>query len=63
MNSDRIARWLSLAANLGVLAGIFLLIVELDQNREMMRAQIRHDMAMGIVDLLQVPASNEQLAD
>jgi FixJ family two-component response regulator len=29
----------------------------------MMRAQIRHDMATGVVDLLQVPASNEQLAD
>ena len=37
--------------------------MELDQNRDMMRAQIRHELAMGIVDLLQVPATNEQLAD
>lgn len=62
MESDRLTRWLTLAANLGVLVGIILLIVELDQNRDMMRAQIRHELAMGIVDLLQVPASNEQLA-
>jgi hypothetical protein len=43
--------------------GIILLIVELAQNRDMMRAQTRHELSMGIVDLLQVPASNEQLAD
>jgi hypothetical protein len=29
----------------------------------MMRAQTRHDLAAGIVDLLQVPAANPQLAD
>jgi hypothetical protein len=63
MDSDRLARWLTLGANLGVLAGIILLIVELDQNRDMMRAQTRHELAMGIVNLLQVPTSNEQLAD
>lgn len=62
MNSDRANRWLTLGANLGVLLGIVLLIIELDQNRDMMRAQIRHELAMGIVDLLQTPANNEQLA-
>jgi hypothetical protein len=56
-------RWLTLGANIGVLVGIILLIVELDQNNDMMRAQTRHELAAGIVDLLQVPASNEQLAD
>lgn len=63
VNSDRVNRWLTLGANLGVLVGIVLLIVELNQNRDMMRAQTRHDLAAGIVDLLQVAASNEQLAD
>ena len=62
MDSDRVNRWLTLGANLGVLLGIVLLIVELDQNRDMMRAQIRHELAMGIVDLLQTPANNKQLA-
>jgi len=63
VDSDRLNKWLTLGANLGVLVGIILLIVELDQNRDMMRAQTRHDLAMGIVDLLQTPANNEQLAD
>lgn len=62
MDTDRLARWLTLGANLGVLIGLLLLIVELNQNRDMMRAQTRHELAMGIVDILQVPASNEQLA-
>ena len=63
MESDRLARWLTIGANLGVLIGLLLLITELAQNREMMRAQVRHELAMGIVDLLQEPAANDQLAD
>jgi hypothetical protein len=63
VDSERLTRWLTVGANLGVLVGIILLIVELDQNRDMMRAQTRHELSMGIVDLLQTPASNEQLAD
>ena len=63
MESDRLARWLTIGANLGVLIGLLLLIAELKQNRDMMRAQIRHELAVGIVDLLQTPANNEQLAD
>ena len=62
MNTNKLAHWLSLGANIGVLVGIILLVAELNQNRDMMRAQIRHDLAMGIVDLLQTPASDEQLA-
>jgi len=54
---------LTLGANVAVLAGIVLLIVELNQNREQTRAQTRHELAMGIVDLLQTPATNPQLAD
>lgn len=63
MDSNQLSRWLTLGANIGVLAGIVLLIVELGQNRAMSRAQTRSELAMGIVDLLQTPASNEQLAD
>ena len=62
MEPDRLTRWLTLGANLGVLVGLILLIFELAQNRDMMRAQVRHDLAMGIVDLLQTPADNKQLA-
>lgn len=55
--------WLSLGANLGALVGIILLIMQLQQNRELTRAQVRHELAMAIVELLQTPASNQQLAD
>ena len=63
MESDRLTRWLSIGANLGVLIGLLLLVAELKQSHDMMRAQIRHELATGIVDLLQTPASNAQLAD
>jgi hypothetical protein len=63
VKADRLMRWLTIGANLGVLIGLLLLIAELNQNRDMMRAQIRHELAMGIVDLLDTPASNQQLAN
>jgi hypothetical protein len=34
MDLDRLNRWMTLAANLGVLVGIFLLLIELQQNTE-----------------------------
>jgi hypothetical protein len=43
MNADRVNRWLTLGANIGVLIGIILLLVELDQNRDLARAQIHQD--------------------
>jgi hypothetical protein len=58
----RMVRWLGLAANVAALIGLYLVVVQLQQNRELTRAQIRHDLAVGIVDLLQVPAGNAQLA-
>jgi hypothetical protein len=57
MDSDRLNRWVTLAANLGVLAGIFLLIIELQQNsesRELEAAQsylaLSHELDFRIVD-------------
>ncbi len=40
MNADKVNTWLSLGANIGVVIGLMLLIVEIGQNTEMMRAQI-----------------------
>ncbi|MDH3675357.1 MAG: hypothetical protein OES12_07660 [Anaerolineae bacterium] len=40
MNADNVNRWLTLGANIGVLVGLALLIVELDQNSDLVRAQI-----------------------
>ena len=45
LESDRLNRWLTLGAHVGVLVGIFLLIAELNQNSTLMRAQIFNDRA------------------
>ncbi len=43
---------LQLLGNAGVVIGILLLVYELNQNRDMMRAQTRHDLSQGTVELL-----------
>ena len=63
MESDRVNRWLTLGANIGVLVGIVLLIFELNQNREMMRAQIRNELTTGVQDLLRPVVVDQDLAD
>ena len=63
MDKDNLNRWLTLGANLGVLVGILLLILELDQTREMMRAQTRNEISVGIVDLMSQVATDPQLAN
>ena len=40
MDSDRLNRWLTLIANAGVVIGLVLLLIELEQNSDLMRAQI-----------------------
>ena len=42
MSADRLNAWLSLFANVGVVVGLILIIIEIQQNTEMMRAQISH---------------------
>ena len=62
MKSKQMNRWLTLGANIGVLIGIMLLVVELDQNREMIRAQTRNDISRQISDHLGMVANNSQLS-
>ena len=62
MESDKVNRWLTLGANIGVLIGIILVIVELDQNREMVRAQTRNDISQQLANRLLTVASDSQLA-
>ena len=45
MDSNRLNRWLTLGANIGVLVGIVVLIIEIAQNTEMMRAQMAQERA------------------
>lgn len=40
MNSEFLNKWLTLVANIGVLIGLFLLVFEIRQNTELMRAQV-----------------------
>jgi hypothetical protein len=63
VDSDRLNRWLTLGANIGVVIGIILLIVELDQNRDMMRAQIRNELARGVSDFLPSIVDDREFAD
>ena len=62
MNHDNLNKWMTLGANVAVLFGILLLVFELQQNREMVRAQTRSEISAGITDLLSQVANNEQLA-
>ncbi len=63
MDSDQVNRWLTLGANIGVLIGIILLLVELDQNREIVRAQTRNEIARTVVEFLFEQAGNPLLAE
>ena len=45
MRSEQINDWLTLAANLAVLAGIIFLVIEISQNTDMMRTQINQSRA------------------
>jgi hypothetical protein len=63
LDSDQLNRWLTLGANLGVLVGIILLVIELDQNRDMMRAQIRNELARGGADILLSVIHDREFAD
>lgn len=62
MTRFALAKWLAVVANIGALLAVLLIVVQLRQNRELMRAQIRHELANTIVDLLNTPASDSQLA-
>ena len=63
MDSDRLNRWMTLGANVAVLAGIVLLIVELDQNHDTVRAQTRNEISQGELILLGSMSSNRELAE
>lgn len=63
MNSEQLNRWLTLGANLAVLVGIGLLILELDQNHDMMRAQTRSEISQHELTLLGSMAGDKELVE
>ena len=63
MKKPDLGQTLAILANVGVVAGILLLVFELSQNREMMRAQTRNELSRGLTDVLSLSANNPLLAD
>jgi hypothetical protein len=63
MQGENVNRWLTLGANVGVLIGIALLVFELAQNRDMMRAQIRNDISQQLSNRLLMTAHDSQAAN
>jgi hypothetical protein len=53
MDNDRVNRWLSLGANVGVLVGIVLILIELNQNSDLMRAQISQSRADNLIESME----------
>ena len=62
MSKERLIQWIALVANCVTILGLALVILQLQQNRSLMRAQVRHELASTIVDLLNSTANNSQLA-
>ena len=55
MSADSVNRWLTLSANVGVVIGLVLLVVELNQNSSLVRAQIHQARANNYVsDMMQI---------
>ena len=53
MDSDRLNRWLTLGANVGVLIGLIILIVEIGQNTDIMRAQMAQSRADNLISSME----------
>jgi len=63
MDADRLNRWLTLAANIAVLVGIFFLAAEISQNTEMMRAQINQSRAEASMSEAQAMYNSQHLPE
>ena len=54
MKADSMNRWIALGANLAVLVGLFLLVLELRQTNSIARAEARNSMTQEVISLLQM---------
>jgi hypothetical protein len=50
VNIDRLSSWLQVAANLGILGGLVLVGFQLQQNREILRAQMMSAESQSVID-------------
>ena len=62
MNADNVNKWLTLSANMGVVFGLMLLLVELDQNNDLVRAQIHQARSDTEVARFENRADSEHIA-
>jgi hypothetical protein len=62
VKADSVNRWLTLGANIGVFIGIILLLVELNQNATVMKAQISNERSGQGVDLFMAVAQSQELS-
>ena len=63
MKTIDLGQSIGIVANLGVIAGILLLVYELGQNRALIAAQTRDSLSQAIVSALREEAGNSVLAD
>ena len=62
MKVSELNDWLTLAANLGVLAGLFILIFELNQNTQVSKATAYQDLISQISEINFAMASDNEIA-
>ncbi len=62
MNAESVNKWLTLSANIGVVFGLILLLVELYQNSDLVRAQIHQSRSDTQVARFENRADTEHLA-
>ncbi len=62
MIADNVNKGLTLSANIGVVFGLILLLVELDQNSDLLRSQIHQSRSDAMRTSLEDRADSEHLA-
>jgi len=62
MNLDNLNKWLTLFANIGVLAGIFFLAFEIQQDSSVNRLSVYRENAQGITDLRLLVTADPELS-
>ena len=62
MDSNTVNRWLTLGANVGVMVGLILLIVEIDQNSQLVRIQIEQSRSEAYVAWMRQIVEGEHAA-
>jgi hypothetical protein len=63
LDADTLNQWLTLVANVGVLAGIIFLAVEVRQNSRNLAAQVRATFFSSVADTWRIPAESPELTE